>query len=164
MEVENKKWSIAVRLRKAADSVQLVMNEVGPFRDLRKFSGPEVIEIPIIPELDKAFVVSSLCDFGNMIPDRASCSMRAIMKMLFRRCNGPFFEGHCRYGGRASSGPRFTNGRRPCLLKEYWKYFRADTLIGKAEAPAQQRSVHHREDSLRDSSATPHHQPLDHLH
>ena len=73
LEIEDKKWSIAIHLRRASDSVKsdvrMILEEISPFRDFRKLLGPEVIEILFFPEFDKAFGIRNLCEFLEYEPE-----------------------------------------------------------------------------------------------
>ncbi|HPL62637.1 MAG TPA: trehalose-phosphatase [Syntrophales bacterium] len=72
IEIEDKKWSVAVHLRRARDAakkeVTMILEEIRPFRDFRKYHGPEAIEIPLLPEIDKAFGIRNLCDLLDYEP------------------------------------------------------------------------------------------------
>lgn len=64
-ELEDKKWSVALHTRKAAPEVKEMLHaRIGAWRSpdtVRVFSGPEVLEIQLFPEVDKAFGVRTLC-------------------------------------------------------------------------------------------------------
>ncbi|GFE59067.1 trehalose-phosphatase [Geobacter sp. AOG1] len=65
VELEDKKWSVALHTRNAAllAKEQLYSRIVAwrPPHPVRIFSGPEVLEIQLFPEVDKAFGVRMLC-------------------------------------------------------------------------------------------------------
>ncbi len=73
VEIEDKKWSIAVHLRKASMKsrafVQLLLEDWKPLRRVRKFRGPDVIELQLLSEVDKACGVRRLCDILDFEPE-----------------------------------------------------------------------------------------------
>jgi len=74
VEIEDKKWSIAIHVRSAPmesrEFVKLLMEDWTPLRRLRKFRGPEVIELQLLPEIDKTFGVRRICDILNIEPEK----------------------------------------------------------------------------------------------
>lgn len=73
VEIEDKKWSIAIHVRGAPmeskKSVQLFLEDWKPLRRIRKFRGPEVIELQLLPEVDKAYGVRKICGILDFEPD-----------------------------------------------------------------------------------------------
>lgn len=73
VEIEDKKWSVAVHVRKASAGskkfVQLLLEDWKPLRRIRKFRGPEVMELQLLSEVDKAWGVRRLCDILDFEPD-----------------------------------------------------------------------------------------------
>jgi len=73
VEMEDKKWSIAIHVRNAPVEsrkfVRLLLEDWKPLRRIRKFRGPEVMELQLLPEVDKAWGVRRLCDILDFEPD-----------------------------------------------------------------------------------------------
>lgn len=77
VEVEDKKWSLAIHTRKATSaSRRELYARIAAWQssEIRIFSGPEVLEIQLLPEVDKAFGVRVLCNLlkfdlssGNLV-------------------------------------------------------------------------------------------------
>ncbi len=67
IEIEDKKWSVAVHTRKCTDDsrkkIAAIMEMWRASNMVRIFGGPEVKELPFLPEIDKAFGVRALCTF-----------------------------------------------------------------------------------------------------
>ncbi len=65
VDVEDKKWSVAVHVRRAMqDARATVRQRLGNLQeksDIRLLRGPEVFEIQLLPEIDKLFGVKTLC-------------------------------------------------------------------------------------------------------
>ena len=65
VELEDKKWSVALHTRKAQmESKEKLYSRIVAWQSpdtVRVFSGPEVLEIQLFPEIDKAFGVRTLC-------------------------------------------------------------------------------------------------------
>jgi trehalose-phosphatase len=72
VELEDKKWSVALHTRKAPpESKEELYARVVAWKSLdtvRVFSGPEVLEIQLLPEVDKAFGVRTLCRMLHFDP------------------------------------------------------------------------------------------------
>ncbi|MBT0653433.1 trehalose-phosphatase [Geomobilimonas luticola] len=70
VELEDKKWSVALHTRNATLQAkeQLYSRIISwrPPHPVRIFSGPEVLEIQLFPEVDKAFGVRMLCQILNL--------------------------------------------------------------------------------------------------
>jgi trehalose 6-phosphate phosphatase len=68
--VEDKFWSIAVHTRSAPEgsrqAVKEFLRDCAPVRRLKKFRGPEVVDIALVPGLDKASGVQRLCDLTGV--------------------------------------------------------------------------------------------------
>jgi trehalose 6-phosphate phosphatase len=73
VEMEDKKWSIAIHVRKASMEsrtfVHLLLEDWKPLRRIRKFRGPDVIELQLLSEVDKAYGVRRLCDILDFEPE-----------------------------------------------------------------------------------------------
>lgn len=74
VEIEDKKWSVAIHFRRATQQVQ---HELAPMlgrwaqaRKVRAFRGPAVVEIQLLPQVDKSFGVRAFCDL-------VSCTLAA---------------------------------------------------------------------------------------
>ena len=74
IEIEDKKWSVAIHTRKSADDSRMqigaIMETWRASKTARIFKGPEVIELPFLPEIDKAFGVRALCTLLGFDPSR----------------------------------------------------------------------------------------------
>lgn len=66
VEIEDKKWSVAIHFRKASvkskKEVCMLMEDWTPVRHLQKFKGPEVIEVQLLPGIDKSYGVRKISD------------------------------------------------------------------------------------------------------
>jgi len=76
IEIEDKKWSVAVHTRKgntgAKRKVVLFVEDICTALKLKTFKGPEVIELQLLPEIDKAFGVRALCEYLRFRPVEGS--------------------------------------------------------------------------------------------
>jgi len=67
IEIEDKKWSVAIHTRKSNDDsrreIAAIMEMWRASKKARFFKGPEVTELQFLPEIDKAFGVRALCTF-----------------------------------------------------------------------------------------------------
>lgn len=75
VEVEDKKWSLAIHTRRASPEGRRELHArmaAWQSPEISIFSGPEVLEIQLIPEVDKAFGVRSLCTLLKFDPSRGS--------------------------------------------------------------------------------------------
>lgn len=72
IEIEDKRWSVAIHTRKSTGEskrqVATIMEIWRVSQAARIFKGPEVIEFPFLPEIDKAFGVRALCKFLRFDP------------------------------------------------------------------------------------------------
>ncbi len=66
VEIEDKQWSLAVHIRRATPQTREELDaRLGPWRQargVRTFRGPAVIEIQLLPEVDKSLGVLAFCD------------------------------------------------------------------------------------------------------
>lgn len=69
VELEDKQWSLTVHIRNAPPAVRNRIHEylrhVASEYALRLFEGPAAVEVPFVPEINKAFGVRALC--GNIL-------------------------------------------------------------------------------------------------
>jgi trehalose 6-phosphate phosphatase len=74
VEIEDKKWSVAVHTRKCTDDSRKKISEIMEMwrisNMVRIFGGPEVKELPFLSEIDKAFGVRTFCTFLGFDPSR----------------------------------------------------------------------------------------------
>jgi trehalose-phosphatase len=72
VELEDKKWSVALHIRKAPrESREELYSRIGEWRyrsEIRILRGPEVLEIQLLPEIDKAFGVRTICTLLGFDP------------------------------------------------------------------------------------------------
>jgi trehalose 6-phosphate phosphatase len=72
IDIEDKKWSFAIHTRNSSFTskrrIALLVKKVITSLNIRMFRGPEVIEIPLLPEIDKSFGVQALCKFLDFNP------------------------------------------------------------------------------------------------
>jgi len=72
IEIEDKKWSIAIHTRKSSDDsrrqIAALMETWYNSYLVRMFRGPEVIEVQFLPEINKAYGVQALCKFLGLEP------------------------------------------------------------------------------------------------
>jgi trehalose 6-phosphate phosphatase len=72
VEIEDKQWSIAIHLRRATQQTQrelaTLMNRCRLSQKLSMFRGPAVLEIQLLPEIDKSFGVRAFCDLVQYVP------------------------------------------------------------------------------------------------
>jgi trehalose 6-phosphate phosphatase len=65
IEVEDKKWSIAIHVRQVPQNVRAsvfsLLTDLARTSPIRVLKGPEVFEIQLLPETDKLFGVQTLC-------------------------------------------------------------------------------------------------------
>lgn len=78
VEVEDKRWSVAIHTRRADQEArkQLAIR-LGRWQKKQRVSvlrGPAVLEIQLIPEVNKAMGVRTFCDLVNCIPE--ACDFR----------------------------------------------------------------------------------------
>jgi trehalose-phosphatase len=78
VEVEDKRWSVAIHTRRAdQEARQQLLIRLGCWQKAQRVSvlrGPAVLEIQLIPEVNKAIGVRTFCGLVNCIPD--SCNFR----------------------------------------------------------------------------------------
>lgn len=76
IDVEDKKWSVAVHVRQARHDVRKRVREVldalTRTAGIRVLQGPEVFEIPLMPGMDKLFGVRFLCTILRFEPGPGS--------------------------------------------------------------------------------------------
>lgn len=74
IEVEDKKWSIAIHTRQASPKSKKLfsrrLKEWEPSFEIRLLRGPEVVELQFLPEKNKAFGVHTFCKFNKFDPER----------------------------------------------------------------------------------------------
>ncbi len=72
IDIEDKIWSFAVHTRHAPAGAKRdlyrIMQEWKPLGDVNMFKGPEVVEIQVFKEVDKAFGVQILCKMLSVEP------------------------------------------------------------------------------------------------
>lgn len=72
--LEDKYWSVAVHCRrisrKLSHMLGICLERWCAMNGLRLFHGPEVMEIQLLPEIDKKYGVRWLCRFVDFTPDR----------------------------------------------------------------------------------------------
>jgi trehalose-phosphatase len=72
VDIEDKRWSVAVHVRHADAATQRQVGarveECARRHALRVFRGPEVFEIQLVPGVDKAFGVRALCELTGFRP------------------------------------------------------------------------------------------------
>jgi trehalose 6-phosphate phosphatase len=72
VDIEDKQWSVAIHFRRASEQAQ---HELATLLDswlqaskVRAFRGPAVVEIQLLPEVDKSFGVRAFCDLVACTP------------------------------------------------------------------------------------------------
>jgi trehalose 6-phosphate phosphatase len=72
IDIEDKKWSFAIHTRNSSfmskRRIALLVKKVITSLNMRMFRGPEVMEVPLLPEIDKSFGVRALCKFLDFDP------------------------------------------------------------------------------------------------
>ena len=72
VEVEDKKWSVAVHVRGVSPDNRAAafssLTELARTKGIRILRGPEVFEVQILPEIDKLFGVKTLCGLTGFTP------------------------------------------------------------------------------------------------
>lgn len=72
VEIEDKRWSVAIHIRRAAQQTQQeLVARMKRWQQVRKvsvFRGPAVLEIPLLPDVDKSLGVRSFCDLVHYAP------------------------------------------------------------------------------------------------
>jgi trehalose 6-phosphate phosphatase len=72
VELEDKKWSIAIHTREASPKSKKIffrrLKQWEPPFDIRLLHGPEVIEIQFLPEINKTFGVRIFCELNKFDP------------------------------------------------------------------------------------------------
>jgi trehalose 6-phosphate phosphatase len=72
VEIEDKQWSVAIHIRRATQQTQrAIATLIDRWQQSRKvsvFRGPEVLELQLLPEVDKSFGVRAFCDLVNCTP------------------------------------------------------------------------------------------------
>jgi trehalose 6-phosphate phosphatase len=70
--IEDKKWSLAIHTRRADNptkkKVAALLDQWKPSHEIRMFRGPEVVEIQLLPGVDKALGVRAVCDLVEFKP------------------------------------------------------------------------------------------------
>ena len=78
VEVEDKRWSVAIHTRRAdQEAQQQLAIRLGRWQKAQRvsvFRGPAVLEIQLLPEVNKATGVRAFCDLVNGIPH--ACNFR----------------------------------------------------------------------------------------
>lgn len=78
VDVEDKKWSLALHVRGAPLGAQASifnsLTELARTEGIRILRGPEVFEVQMLPEIDKLFGVKTLCNLTGSTPE----SMRIV--------------------------------------------------------------------------------------
>jgi len=73
VDVEDKKWSIAVHVRGVSPddraSTFNSLTELVRAKGVRILRGPDVFEVQILPEIDKLFGVKTLCSLAGFVPE-----------------------------------------------------------------------------------------------
>jgi len=76
VDVEDKRWSVAVHIRQAAPGeragVHAFLEALSRTTGIRLLRGPEVFEIQLLPEIDKLFGTVVLCEMLNHVPAQGS--------------------------------------------------------------------------------------------
>jgi trehalose-phosphatase len=76
VDVEDKKWSVAVHVRRVPPDDRAGVSEflraLSRTTGIRLLRGPEVFEIQLLPEIDKLFGVVILCEMLNFVPGPGS--------------------------------------------------------------------------------------------
>jgi trehalose 6-phosphate phosphatase len=71
-DIEDKKWSVAVHIRRVLPGARAkVLAFLGMLQeryDIRLLRGPEVIEVQLLPEIDKLYGVKTLCRLVSLEP------------------------------------------------------------------------------------------------
>ncbi len=72
VEVEDKRWSLAVHFRRAPPeglpAVSSLVGELERLPGIRVFSGPAAVEVQLLPSADKSFGIRRLCGFLRFSP------------------------------------------------------------------------------------------------
>jgi len=72
VEIEDKHWSVAVHIRRADQQARQELTTLlvrwQQARNIPVLRGPEVIEVQLLPEVNKAFGVRALCELVNCDP------------------------------------------------------------------------------------------------
>ena len=72
VDIEDKKWSVAIHFRRATEQAQhelaTLLDRWQQTRKVRAFRGPAVVEIQLLPEVDKSFGVRAFCDLVTCTP------------------------------------------------------------------------------------------------
>jgi trehalose 6-phosphate phosphatase len=72
VEIEDKQWSVAIHIRQATQQTQRKLSTfIDCWQQARKvsvFRGPEVLEVQLLPEVDKSMGVRAFCDLVNCTP------------------------------------------------------------------------------------------------
>jgi trehalose-phosphatase len=72
VEIEDKQWSIAIHIRRAAHQTQqelvALMERWQQARKVSVLRGPAVLEIQLLPDVDKSLGVRSFCDLVHYAP------------------------------------------------------------------------------------------------
>ncbi len=68
VDIEDKQWSIAIHFRAASSGARQQLEAWMAAEPTNAFRGPEVFEIPLLPEIDKAFGVKNLCRLLHVDP------------------------------------------------------------------------------------------------
>jgi trehalose 6-phosphate phosphatase len=72
VEIEDKHWSVAIHIRQATEPAQeKLFALIEAWRQARKvsvFRGPAVLEVQLLPEVDKSFGVRAFCDLVQYTP------------------------------------------------------------------------------------------------
>jgi trehalose 6-phosphate phosphatase len=72
VEIEDKQWSVAIHVRRAGQQTQRELDaRMKRWQQVRKvsvFRGPAVLEIPLLPDVDKSLGVRVFCDLVHYAP------------------------------------------------------------------------------------------------
>jgi trehalose 6-phosphate phosphatase len=72
VEIEDKQWSVAIHIRRAAQQTQqelvALMRRWQQVRKVSVFRGPAVLEIQLLPDVDKSLGVRAFCDLVHYAP------------------------------------------------------------------------------------------------
>jgi trehalose-phosphatase len=72
VEIEDKQWSVAIHIRRATRQAQEKLSAlIEAWRRARKvlvFRGPAVLEVQLLPEVDKSFGIRAVCDLVQYTP------------------------------------------------------------------------------------------------
>jgi trehalose 6-phosphate phosphatase len=75
VEIEDKQWSIAIHIRRAAHQTQqelvALMERWQQARKVSVLRGPAVLEIQLLPDVDKSLGVRAFCDLVHYAPGQA---------------------------------------------------------------------------------------------